>query len=91
MEVQLAYAIGIARPVSIDVNTYGTGVMPDDQLVEIIGQVFDLRPSVIIDRLKLRQPGYLKTAAYGHFGRDEFSWEALDHVEELKTRAASLV
>ncbi|NNE45027.1 MAG: methionine adenosyltransferase [Rhodothermales bacterium] len=91
VEVQLAYAIGIARPVSIDVNTYGTGVMPDDQLVEIIGKVFDLRPRVIIDRLRLRQPGYIKTAAYGHFGRDEFSWEALDHVEELKAAAASLV
>ncbi|NNE35625.1 MAG: methionine adenosyltransferase, partial [Rhodothermales bacterium] len=91
VEIQLAYAIGIAEPVSIDVNTYGTGVMPDDQLVQIIGKAFDLRPREIIERLKLRQPGYVKTAAYGHFGRDEFAWEALDHVDELKSRAASLV
>ncbi len=90
VEVQIAYAIGIAEPVSIDIDTFGTGVVSDHQLVTLVRETFDMRPAVIIDRLSLRTPGFRKTAAYGHFGRDEFSWEALDHVEELKSRAAAL-
>ena len=87
VEVQLAYAIGVAEPVSIHIDTFGTSVMPDDQLVEIVRNVFDLRPRAIIKRLKLLQPHYCATAAYGHFGRSEFSWEALDAVDQLKERA----
>jgi len=86
VDVQIAYAIGVAEPVSIYVDTLGTGVLPDDQLVEIIRDVFDLRPRAIIERLQLLKPHYCATAAYGHFGRSEFSWEALDHVEQLKER-----
>lgn len=91
--VQLAYAIGVAEPVSIDVNTYGTGVMSDAQLAEIVRQEFDLRPAAIIETLGLKDHtriSYRKTAAYGHFGRDEFSWEALDRVDALKEAAAQL-
>ncbi len=89
VEVQIAYAIGIAEPVSIDVNTFGTGVIADDQLVRVIRKAFILQPAEIIERLKLRRPGYRKTASYGHFGRDGFTWEALDCVEELKEAAGS--
>jgi S-adenosylmethionine synthetase len=85
--VQVAYAIGVARPVSIDVQTAGTGEIPDRRLAEIVREVFDLRPRAIIERLDLLRPVYKPTAAYGHFGRDEFSWEALDAVEELKQAA----
>jgi S-adenosylmethionine synthetase len=87
--VQIAYAIGVADPVSIDVDTYGTGILPDHQLVKIVREVFDLRPKKIIERLHLLRPIYRETAAYGHFGRSEFTWEALDHVEQL-TQAASI-
>jgi S-adenosylmethionine synthetase len=87
--VQIAYAIGVAKPVSIYVHSYGTGIVPDRQLTAIVKDVFDLTPKGIIDRLGLLQPIYRNTAAYGHFGRSEFSWEALDHVEEL-ARAASV-
>ena len=90
-EVQIAYAIGVAEPVSIHVDTFGTGVVPDYQLVEIIRAVFDLRPRAIIERLKLLQPHYCATAAYGHFGRSEFTWEALDVVDQLKERARQAV
>jgi S-adenosylmethionine synthetase len=85
--VQLAYAIGLARPVSIDVQTFGTGIIPDRQLAQIVSDVFDLRPRAIINRIALLRPVYLPTAAYGHFGRSEFSWEALDAVEDLKQAA----
>lgn len=88
--VQVAYAIGVAEPVSIDVNTYGTGAMPDAQLVRAVRETFDLSPAALIDRLGLLQPIYRKTAAYGHFGRDGFSWEALDHVDALKQAAGQL-
>jgi len=91
VEVQIAYAIGIPEPVSIDIDTFGTGILSDHQLVTLIRETFDMRPAFIIDRLGLRTPGFRKTANYGHFGRDGFSWEALDHVEELKNRAAALV
>ncbi|KAI9315636.1 S-adenosylmethionine synthase [Dichotomocladium elegans] len=73
--VQLSYAIGVAEPLSIFVDTYGTGAKPDLELVEIIRKNFDLRPGVIVKELDLFKPIYQKTAAYGHFGRDEFSWE----------------
>jgi S-adenosylmethionine synthetase len=80
----------VAEPVSIHVDTQGTGVLPDDQLVEIIRDVFDLRPRAIIAHLQLLKPHYCATAAYGHFGRSEFSWEALDHVEQLKEKAGQV-
>ena len=88
VEVQVAYAIGVADPISVDVNTFGTGVMPDRQIVGVLRDVFDLRPQALIQRLDLLRPQYRATAAYGHFGRAEFSWEALDHVDALKERAA---
>ncbi len=85
-EVQVAYAIGIARPVSLMVNTFGTGKISDDKIVELIGRHFDLRPKGIVQALDLLRPIYRKTAAHGHFGRDEpeFTWEALDKVEALR-------
>ncbi len=88
--VQIAYAIGVAKPVSIYVETYGTGALPDTDLVDVVSKTFDLRPTAIIERLNLLSPGYRKTAAYGHFGRDDFSWEKLDHVDKLKEAAAQL-
>jgi len=86
-EVQIAYAIGVSEPVSVDVNTGGTGVMPDRQLCQLIREVFDLDPASIIRDLDLLKPRYRKTAAYGHFGRDDFPWEALDRVDPLKQAA----
>ena len=85
-EIQLAYAIGVAQPTSIMVDTFGTGKAPDEKLVEIIRENFDLRPAGIIKMLDLRRPIYRETAAYGHFGREDLNlpWEALDKVEELK-------
>ena len=85
-QIQLAYAIGVAEPVSIMVDTFGTGVLPDDKLAEIVNSVFDLRPAAIIRDLDLKRPIYAQTAAYGHFGRDDLDlpWEKLDKVEELK-------
>jgi S-adenosylmethionine synthetase len=84
--VQVAYAIGVAEPVSIYVNTKGTGVLPDEQIADIIKKEIDLTPLGIIERLKLRRPIYQKTAAYGHFGRneEEFTWEKLDLVDTFK-------
>ena len=87
--VQVAYAIGVAEPVSIDVNTYRTGKVPDAQLVQVVRELFDLRPAAIIRDLDLRKPIFRKTAAYGHFGRDEFTWEQLDRVEDMKSAAAA--
>lgn len=85
-EVQLAYAIGVAEPVSIAIDTFGTGKVSEGQLVEAVRKHFDLRPAGIIKMLDLKQPIYKKTAAYGHFGRTDvlFPWEKLDKVEELK-------
>ena len=85
-EVQLAYAIGVAEPVSVSVNTFGSGIMPDEQIVNRIQQIFDLTPHGIIEALDLRKPIYRKTASYGHFGRNEdgFTWELTNRVEELK-------
>lgn len=85
-EIQLAYAIGVAKPVSIMVDTFGTGVKSDEEIAEIVGKHFDFRPAAIIRDLDLRRPIYRQTAAYGHFGRTdvELPWEKLDKVEELK-------
>ena len=85
-EIQLAYAIGVARPVSILVDSFGTGVVSDEKLAEIISRNFDLRPAAIIRNLDLRRPIYRQVAAYGHFGRTDIDvpWEKLDKVEQLK-------
>ena len=84
IEIEVAYAIGVAKPVSVYVNTFGTSCMDDERIIEIINENFDLRPSKIIEKLDLRRPIYQKTASYGHFGRNEFPWEKLDMVEKLK-------
>ena len=86
-QVAVAYAIGVAQPVSLTVDTFGTGKLPDDELAALVSKVFDMRPAAIIDRLDLRKPIYRATAAYGHFGRPEFSWEQLDYVDALKEAA----
>ena len=85
-EIQLSYAIGVAHPTSIMVDTFGTGKLSNDKLVEIIRENFDLRPAGIIRMLDLRRPLYKQTAAYGHFGRNDLDlpWEKLDKVELLK-------
>jgi S-adenosylmethionine synthetase len=85
-EVQLAYAIGVARPVSVLVDSFGTGVVPDSELARIVDKVFDARPAAIIDELDLRKPKYRATAAYGHFGRTEpgFTWEKTPHLDALR-------
>jgi len=85
-EVELAYAIGVARPLSVYVDTFGTSKYTEEQLVAAVNKVFDLRPGAIIDKLQLRRPIYRKTCNYGHFGRElpEFTWEKTDKVEELK-------
>ncbi len=85
-EIALAYAIGVAKPVSFQVNTRGTGVIPDQDIARLVEQVFDMRPDAIIKRLDLRRPIYRQTAAYGHFGRTDIDlpWERLDQVEALK-------
>lgn len=88
--VQVAYAIGVPEPVSIRVETYGTGQIPDARLAEAVRQSVDLRPSALIGRLDLLRPIYRPTAAYGHFGRDGFTWEALDLVDALKSAAGQL-
>ena len=88
-EVQVAYAIGVARPVSLMVNTFGTGKVSDEVIVDLIGRHFDLRPKGIIHSLDLLRPIYRKTAAYGHFGREEpeFTWEAIDKAATLRAEA----
>jgi S-adenosylmethionine synthetase len=88
-EIQVAYAIGVARPVSVLVETFGTGRIPDDKIARLVEKHFDLRPKGIIRSLDLLRPIYEKTAAYGHFGRDEpeFSWEATDKAAALKADA----
>lgn len=85
-EVELAYAIGVAKPVSIMVDTFGTGKIDDEKIADIVNKVFDLRPSAIIDRLDLRKPIYKNVAAYGHMGREDLgvSWEKTDMVNEIK-------
>ena len=85
-EIQLSYAIGVAQPTSIMVDTFGTGRVSEEKLVEIIREHFDLRPAGIIKMLDLRRPIYKQTAAYGHFGRNDLDlpWEKLDKVDMLK-------
>ena len=85
-EVELAYAIGVAKPVSVMVDTQGTGKVSDDVICDVINKVFDLRPSAIIERLNLRRPIYRQVAAYGHMGREELNvpWEQLDMVDKIK-------
>ena len=85
--VELAYAIGKARPVSLRVETYGTGKISDEKLTQIAGRVFDARPGAIIEQLKLRRPIYTAASAYGHFGREGFPWETTDKVEALRKEA----
>ncbi len=91
-EIELAYAIGVAHPVSIFIDTDGTGVVEDIKLTEIVNEVFDLRPSAIINDLNLCQPIYKQTAAYGHFGRTdiELPWEKTDKIDELKAKLISV-
>ena len=86
LEIQLAYAIGVAKPVSIEVDTFGTGKLSEQEIISIVEKVFDLRPGAIIRDLELRRPLYRQTAAYGHFGRNDLSlpWEELNKVEEIK-------
>jgi S-adenosylmethionine synthetase len=88
-EVQLAYAIGVAEPVSVMINTYGTGKIPSNKISELVQAEFDMRPAAIIEQLNLLQPIYRQTAAYGHFGRElpGFTWEKTDRAEALKARA----
>jgi S-adenosylmethionine synthetase len=98
-EVQVAYAIGVAEPVSIMVDTFGTGKLPDGRLEQIVREVFDLTPKAIIDTLKLKRPIFTPTASYGHFGRkpkmlkiggrnvETFTWERADRVKELLSAA----
>lgn len=92
-EVQISYAIGVARPVSLAVDTFGTGTIPEDVIIELITRNFDLRPAGIIQALNLRRPIYRQTAAYGHFGRDDLDvpWEKLDKVDALKKDAETLL
>ena len=86
LELQISYAIGIARPVSVMVDSFGTGIMSDSELADVVQRHFDLRPAAIIERFDLRRPIYKQTASYGHFGRDDIDlpWERLDEVEVLK-------
>jgi len=88
-EVQLAYAIGVSEPVSVMINTFGTGVIPSNDIARVVREEFDMRPRAIIETLDLLRPIYLKTASYGHFGRElpEFTWERVDRVASLKKRA----
>ena len=88
-EIQIAYAIGVARPVSLMVNTFGTGTLPETRLGAVVQDVFDLRPKAIVHELDLLRPIYRQTAAYGHFGREEpdFTWEITDKVEQLRDAA----
>jgi len=92
-EVQIAYAIGMAEPVSVLVDSFGTGVIPDERLSQIVRENFDLRPAAIINTLNLKRPIYRPTAAYGHFGRpaegDRFTWERIDKVDALKRSAST--
>ncbi|MBZ4643850.1 MAG: metK [Deferribacteraceae bacterium] len=89
-EVQLAYAIGVAKPVSIFVNTFETGIIPDSEIEKIVKELFDLTPNGIMHALDLRKPIYKKTAAYGHFGRDIFPWEKTDMADKIKSLAGKL-
>jgi S-adenosylmethionine synthetase len=82
----VSYAIGVAEPTSISINTFGTGKLADDKISELVREHFDLRPKGLVDMLDLKRPIYRKTAAYGHFGREDadFTWERTDKAEALK-------
>jgi S-adenosylmethionine synthetase len=88
-EIQVAYAIGIARPLSINVETFGTGCIDDEKIAKAVSEVFDLRPGAIIRDLDLRRPIYQKVASYGHFGRDDLdlTWEHINKVDDLRIAA----
>jgi S-adenosylmethionine synthetase len=88
-EIQVSYAIGVAEPTSISVNTFGTGKISDELIVNLVRDVFDLRPRGIIEMLDLKRPIYRATAAYGHFGREDanFTWERTDKIDALKSGA----
>ena len=90
-EIQVAYAIGVAHPLSVNVETFGTGCIPDEEIAELINEHFDLRPGAIIRDLDLRRPIYRQTAAYGHFGRDDLDlpWERTDSAEALRQAAGA--
>jgi S-adenosylmethionine synthetase len=90
-EIQISYAIGVAQPISVFVHTFGTGKVPDDQILELVKKHFDMRPKAIIDHLRLLRPIYRKTAVFGHFGRDDpdFTWERTDKAEELRKAVAA--
>jgi S-adenosylmethionine synthetase len=90
-ELEIAYAIGCAHPVSVTVDTFGTGTVSDERIIEIISKVFDLRPYSIIKNLNLKKPVFRATANYGHFGREEFSWEKTDKVDEIRSLLAETV
>jgi S-adenosylmethionine synthetase len=90
-EVQLAYAIGVAEPVSVMVDTFGTGTIPEDKITQLVRENFSLTPKAIIETLDLRRPVYKATAAYGHFGRTGFTWERTDRAEALRKAAGSSV
>ncbi len=85
-EIQIAYAIGVAEPVSLYVSTFGTGKKPEDVIEKVVRELFDMTPSGIIKTLDLKKPVYQETAAYGHFGRDSFTWERTERVEEIRER-----
>ena len=86
-EIQVSYAIGVAEPTSISINTFGTGKISDDKIVALVREHFDLRPKGIVEMLDLKRPIYRATASYGHFGRteDSFSWEKTDKADALRT------
>jgi S-adenosylmethionine synthetase len=88
-EIQVSYAIGVAHPLSVNAETFGTGVVPDEKIIELVNEFFDLRPGAIIRDLKLRRPIYQQLAAYGHFGRDDLdlSWENTDRATEIRKAA----
>jgi S-adenosylmethionine synthetase len=90
-ELQLAYAIGVARPLAINLQSFGTGTLSDHRLAEVVEEVFDLRPGAIIRDLDLRRPIYRQTAAYGHFGRSDLDlpWERVDRVDDLRSAAGA--
>ncbi|MBR1984014.1 MAG: methionine adenosyltransferase [Clostridia bacterium] len=83
-QIQIAYAIGVAKPVSVKINTFGTGKLKDEEIADIVVKEFDLRPMAIIEKLQLNNPVYKNTASYGHFGKPEFSWEQTDKAKDLK-------
>jgi len=89
-QVQLAYAIGVARPVGVYIDTFGTSRLSDETLSQIVWETFDARPASIIEQLDLQRPIYVPTSSYGHFGRDAFPWEATDRVDALRAAADAL-